>query len=678
MDIKEAKEKIQKLRDVIEKHRGLYHTHDMPEISDEAYDALVRELLALEEQFPQFAKESPTQKVGGEILEKFTKVKHETLQWSYDNIFDYDELVKWEEKIQRFLAKTPYADALPVYVTELKIDGMKVVLTYKKGKLVLGATRGDGSTGEDITHNIRVIKSIPQDLGLDIDLTVVGEAWMKKSDLEKTNKAREIEGLPLFANTRNATAGSLRQLDSSVTRDRHIQTYMYAIDKIVDRSGTIPVPKTQKQILQTLSSLGFSIDDRYECCGTIEDIEAYYQNWIHKKDKEQFGIDGVVIKIDQLDLCDALGYTAKAPRFGVAYKFPAEEVTTEVLDIQVQIGRTGALTPVAHLRPVRVAGSTVSRATLHNQDEIERLGIRIGDTVIIKKAGDVIPEVVRVLTELRTGKEKIFHMPKVCPICGSEVRKETIGGKDTTSAALYCSNKNCFAQDLERMIHFVSKKGMNIVGMGDRIVEKLMTEGLISEYADIYELKQGDLEVLEKFGEKSAENLITAINASKKTTLPRFLYALGIRHVGEETAELIAKNFPNVLTRSQKLEASSLESAEGIGPIVAKEFVAWFSDSHNQELVSKLLKHVRIESIRPVASSQSLAAKVFVITGTLETMSRDEAKDKIKSLGGKVASSVSKKTDYVLAGENPGSKYDDAQTLGVKIIDEKEFLKLIS
>lgn len=677
MDTKEAKDKIQKLRAVVETHRGLYHTHDTPEISDEAYDALVRELLALEEQFPQFAKESPTQKVGGEVLEKFTKVKHETLQWSYDNLFDHSELVKWEEKTQRFLAKTPYADALPVYVTELKIDGMKVVLTYKAGKLVLGATRGDGQTGEDITHNMRVIKSIPQDLGVDIDLIVVGEAWMKKSDLEKTNKTRAKEGLPLFANTRNATAGSLRQLDSSITRDRHIQTYMYAIDKIVDRSGKISVPKTQKQTLVLLASLGFSINDDYHCCGTIEDIEAYYQSWVGKKDKEQFGIDGVVIKIDQLDLCEALGYTAKAPRFGVAYKFPAEEVTTEVLDIQVQIGRTGALTPVAHLRPVRVAGSTVSRATLHNQDEIERLGIRIGDTVIIKKAGDVIPEVVRVLAELRTGKEKKFHMPKVCPICGSEVKKETIGGKDTTSAALYCSNKNCFAQDLERMIHFVSKKGMNIVGMGDRIVEKLMTEGLISEYADIYELEQGDLEVLEKFGEKSAENLIASITASKKTTLPRFLYSLGIRHVGEETAELIAKNFPNVLASHQSLEASHLESMEGIGPIVAKEFVEWFSDSHNQEIVSKLLKHVRIESVHPVASIQSLAAKVFVITGSLETMSRDEAKDKIKSLGGKVSSSVSKNTDYVLAGENPGSKYDDAQSLGVKIIDEKEFLKLI-
>lgn len=677
MTKKEAQQKIEKLRAVVEHHRTLYHTHDQPEISDEAYDALVRELFALEDANPEFAKNSPTQKVGGEVLEKFTKVKHEVSQWSYDNIFNHDELIAWEEKIERFISKTIHKDRLPSYITELKIDGMKIVVTYKNGKMVLGATRGDGEVGEDITHNIKAIQSIPADLGKNIDLIVVGEAWMKKSDLVKTNKAREMEGLPLFANTRNATAGSLRQLDSAITRTRNIQTSFYAIDKFETSDGKLSQPKTQEEILQTLLKLGFSVNPSHALCKTIGDIETYYQAQSKIRDTHEYGVDGVVIKVNELDISDALGFTAKSPRSGVAYKFPAEEVTTTVEDIQVQVGRTGALTPVAHLRPVRVAGSTVSRATLHNEDEIARLGLRIGDTVIIKKAGDVIPEVVRVLSELRTGKEKKFTMPKKCPICGSEVRKETIG-TNAASAALYCSNRNCFAQDLERMIHFVSKKGMNIVGMGDKIVEKLINEGLISEYADIYELEQGDLEVLEKFGEKSAENLIASINTSRNTTLPRLLYSLGIRHVGEETAELIATNFPTILASRQELDASRLESVEGVGPVVAEEIVKWFKDSHNQKIVQALLPHLLIASQPASPAGRSLAAKIFVLTGSLETLSRDDAKARIKSLGGKVASSVSKNTDYVVAGTDPGSKYTDAQKLGVTILNEQQFLKMVA
>ncbi len=675
----EIQKKIQKLRDLIEYHRKAYHTDDAPEISDEAYDALIRELSSLEEEYPEFATNSPTQKVGGEVLDKFIKVKHEISQWSYDNIFDHGELIKWEEKIQRFLLKTQYAKTKLNYITELKIDGMKIIVTYKRGKLVLGATRGDGEIGEDITHNINVIENIPQDLGIDIDLVVVGEAWMKKSDLEKTNKLRAQEGSLLFANTRNATAGSLRQLDSGVTRTRSIQTFFYAIDKFETHDKKLVQPKTQEGILKTLKKFGFSVNPSHAHCTTIADIEEYYQTQSKIRAKHEFGVDGVVIKVNELDISDALGFTAKSPRSGVAYKFPAEEVTTIVEDIQIQVGRTGALTPVAHLRPIRVAGSTVSRATLHNEDEINRLGLRIGDTVIIKKAGDVIPEVVRVLSELRTGKEKKFIMPKLCPVCDSPVRKETIGAKEATSAALYCSNKNCFAQDLERMIHFVSKKGMNIVGMGDRIVEKLMTEGLVSEYADIYELKQGDLEVLEKFGEKSSENLLASIETSRNTTLSRLLYSLGIRHVGEETADLIANNFPNILSNvsSFNFQASSFESVEGIGPIVAVEIIRWFADSHNQKILAKLLPHLQIKSSKLQASSSKLSGKTFVLTGSLATMSRDDAKVQIKSLGGKVVGSVSKNTNYVVAGTDPGSKYDDAQKLDVQILNEREFLKLL-
>src|SRR3989338_3272841 len=524
------KERIKKLRALVEYHRLKYHTDDAPEISDEAYDALIRELESLESTEDST---SPTQKVGGFVLDKFVKVRHKVPQWSYDNIFDYNELVGWIEKTNRFISKSPLAKTVLAsggvkYITELKIDGMKIILTYTKGKLVLASTRGDGETGEDITHNAHAIQSIPKDLGINIDLIAVGEAWMKKSDLKKTNEAREKEELPLFANTRNATAGSLRQLDSNVTETRNIQTFFYSIDKFV--SNTEKEPTTQEIVLKTLKHFGFSTSPSHKLCATIDEIEAYYQKESRIRDTHEFGVDGVVIKMNELSLSRALGFTAKSPRGGVAYKFPAEEVTTIVEDIQIQVGRTGALTPVAHLRPVRVAGSTVSRATLHNEDEISRLGLMIGDTVIIKKAGDVIPEIVRTLFELRTGKEKKFKMPTKCPICGSEVKKQIIGTKES-SAALYCTNKNCFAQDMERMTHFVSKKGMNIVGMGDRIVEKLMNEGLISEYADIYELQKDDLEVLEKFGEKSADNLIESIEKSRKITLSRFLYALGIRHI---------------------------------------------------------------------------------------------------------------------------------------------------
>ena len=672
---KNTQQKIEKLRALVEQHRVLYHTHDTPELSDEAYDALVRELLVLEEQFPEFAKDSPTKKVGGEVLEKFIKVQHETAQWSYDNIFNHEELIKWEEKIQRFLEKTEYKNEKISYVTELKIDGMKVVLTYKAGKLVLGATRGDGSVGEDITHNVRVIKSIPQDLGRDIDMIVVGEAWMKKSELVKTNTLRATRGEPLFANTRNATAGSLRQLDSNITATRSIEMYAYAIDRLESGDGKITLPKTQGDTLSLLKTLGFSVESHAAICKSVEDIEAYYQSHISDKNNHEFGVDGVVIKVNEHMISQALGYTAKSPRFGVAYKFPAEEVTTVVEDIQVQVGRTGALTPVAHVRPTRVAGSLVSRATLHNEDEIRRLGLKVGDTVILKKAGDVIPEIVRVLPELRTGKEKTFHMPTVCPICCSPVQKGTIGTKGIASAALYCSNKNCFAQDLERIIHFVSKKGMNIVGMGDKIVEKLMNEGLISEYPDIYELKKGDLEVLEKFGEKSAENLVAAIEASRDVLLARFLYSLGIRHVGEETADLLAGVFG--ITSIAVATKETIESVDGVGPIVAEEVVRWFADTHNQKILQKLLTQVRVVSPQKNQSIQSLSGKTFVLTGTLETLSRDDAKARIKTLGGKVSSSVSKNTDYVVVGTEPGSKYNEAQKLGVKILDEQAFLKIL-
>ncbi|MEI6400367.1 MAG: NAD-dependent DNA ligase LigA [bacterium] len=671
---KEAQNRIEKLHDLIEFHGVKYYENDAPEISDEAYDALVTELLQLESDFPEFKKAGTvTEKIGGTPIEKFTKVKHEFSQWSYDNIFGADELDGWLAKIARFIEKEGYDFSKQSFVCEHKIDGLKVILTYKDGQLVQGATRGDGEVGEDITHNVLVMNSIPAKLPYNIDLIVVAEAWMKKSDLEKINKERAKNGEALFANTRNAAAGSLRQLDPSVTKSRNIQTFVYAIDKLISNDSNIKKPETQIETLELLKKLGFSVNPSYKECKNKNDIQNYYDELSPKRNNFEYGVDGVVIKLNDLTVSQAIGYTAKSPRFGVAYKLPAEEATTVVEDIAIQVGRTGALTPVAHLRPVRVAGSLVSRATLHNADEIARHGLKIGDTVILRKAGDVIPEIVRVLTELRTGKEKAFNMPTVCPICSSPVKKGLTSTGDETSA-LFCSNNRCFAQELESIKHFVSKKGMNIIGMGEKLVERFLEEGIIGDSADIYEIKEGDLFGMERFGEKSASNLIASIEKSKQVALARFIFALGIRHVGEETALLLAEHFGNI-EKIKKVTKEELETIDGVGVTVADSLLEWQKDSHSQELLSRLLKHISIARLE--TRSKKLEAVTFVITGTLPTLSRDEAKDLVIKNGGKVSASVSKKTSYVLAGENPGSKFTDAQTLGVKIIDEKEFLKII-
>ncbi len=666
-----GKKRIEQLRALVDYHRGLYHTHDNPEISDEAYDALVRELLDLEKKEGS-ASDTPSQKIGGQIIEKFKKIKHATPQWSYDNVFNADELVKWDEKLERFLAGVGYIGPR-AYTAELKIDGLKIILTYEKGLLVQAATRGDGDVGEDITHNIREIKSIPKKLSAIYDAIVVGEAWMKKSDLEKINTERAKNGEQLFANTRNAAAGSLRQLDANITRSRNIQTFIYTIDILTDANGKNIHPNTQSGSLAWLKEQGFSVNDKTKLLKSISEIEQYYQKYIPLRDSFEYGVDGLVIKLEDLVLSERVGYTAKAPRFAIAYKFPAEEVTTIVQDVAVQVGRTGAITPVAHMQPVSVAGSVVSRATLHNIDEIHRLGLKIGDTVILKKAGDVIPEIIRVLPELRTGKEKTFQMPKKCPECGKDVVQKTnsIGEQ---SVAYYCPNKNCPAQILGQLIHFVSKKGLNIVGLGDRIIEKLLEENIISTALDIFKLKKSDLVDLEKFGDKSADNTIASIQQARTTTLSRLIYGLGISHVGEETAILIA-NICNKPIDFLHLNVESLVAVDGIGTTVADSVLDWLSEDVNVELYKNLLKELNI--IEVVKSSNKLAGKTFVITGTLPTLSRDKAKQLIQDNGGKVAGSVSAKTSCVLAGTEPGTKYKDAQKLGINIIDEAEFLKLI-
>ncbi len=673
MSENEAKSRIKTLQKEIEKHSRLYHTLDAPEISDEAYDALVRELLELETEFPNLAsKTSASQKVGGKILEGFEKVRHVVPQWSYDNIFNFEELRGWEQKIKRFIEKSGgLKDETLDYVVELKIDGLKVVLTYDDGEFVLGATRGDGVVGEDITENLRTVKNIPGNVPDKRNFVAIGEAWIKKTDLEKINKERAKDGMPLYANPRNLAAGTLRQLDTSAVASRNLQTYIYDID--FPNLASERKIKTHKEELEFLKSEGFNVAPTFRLCKSIEEIEKYYQDWIHKKETQEFGIDGVVIKINSKRICETLGYTAKSPRFGVAYKFPAEEVTTVVEDIAVQIGRTGALTPVAHVRPVLVAGSTVSRATLHNQDEIDRLDVRIGDTVIIRKAGDIIPEVLQVLKDLRTGKEKKFSIPEYAKKHGLEIERGK-SGKDE-SVAWYVKDKNHAAIKLENMIHFVSKKGMNIVGLGEKIVEFLMEEGMVTERKDFYELEAGDLTGYEGFKEKSIQNLLEAIKESRNVALSKFIYSLGIRHVGEETAELLADEFKTI-ANLRKAKFEKLEAIDGVGTVVAESIVNWFADKENVREIDGLLPYLKIQKVTGKIEN-TLSGKTFVLTGTLSTMSRDEAKARIKSLGGKVASSVSKNTDYVVVGDDPGSKYDEAQKLGVKTIEEGEFERLL-
>lgn len=672
--------RIENLRSEIEKHGRLYHTLDAPEISDEAYDALVRELLDLEKAFPELAQGSPTQKVGGKILEGFQKVKHVVPQWSYDNIFDFDELRGWEEKVKRFIEKSGgLKDDVLDYIVELKIDGLKVVLTYDRGEFVLGATRGDGEVGEDITENLRVVKNIPDTVPDQRNFVAIGEAWMKKSDLTKINKERAKENLPPYANPRNLAAGTLRQLDTSMVAGRNLQTYVYDVE-FPDLSSDRKI-KTHAEELEFLTKQGFNVNKTWKLCKNINEIEKHYQSWIHKRESEEYGIDGLVIKINSKRICETLGYTAKSPRFGVAYKFPAEEVTTVVEDIVVQIGRTGALTPVAHLRPVVVAGSTVSRATLHNQDEIDRLDVRIGDTVIIRKAGDIIPEVLQVLIDLRTGKEKKFSIVEYAKKHNLEIEKGKSGpstslGTSKDSVAWYVKDKNHAAIKLENMIHFVSKKGMNIVGMGEKIVEFFMEQGLVTERKDIYELEAGDMTGLEGFKEKSIQNLLEAIKESRNVSLSKFIYSLGIRHVGEETAELLANEFKTI-ANLRKATFEKLEAVEGVGGVVAQSIIDWFADKENAREVDELLRYLKIQKVEGRIQN-TLSGKIFVLTGTLATMSRDVAKAKIKSLGGKVSSSVSKETSYVVAGTDPGSKYDNALKLGVEILDEKAFEKLLT
>lgn len=661
----EATQRVKDLRASLERHRYLYHVLDQPTISDESYDSLLRELDALERKYPELdSPMSPTHRVGGEPLDHFEKVKHLVKQWSFDNVFNLEELRDWEERNLTLLRKEGITKK-PTYVAELKIDGLKIILTYKDGVLIRGATRGNGEVGEDITENIKTFRSIPLILPEQVSITVIGEAWMKKKDLERINKEREKNGLALYANTRNLAAGTLRQLDPRVVATRNLQLFAYDIEGAAYA--------TQNEELEALTSFGFLVNQDHKYCKTLEDVEAFYKEWTDSRGNQDYGIDGLVIKINERELWNTLGYTAKSPRGGIAYKFPAEEAATKLLSITVQVGRTGAVTPVAELAPVLLAGSTVKRATLHNEDEINRLNVRIGDTVALRKAGDVIPEIFDVFKELRPKGSRAFVMPTTCPECGTPLVKEIVGKE--SSAAWYCKNEECPAKHLEGLIHFVSKKGMNIDGLGEKIIAQFREIGLISDYASIYHLKKEDIEGLEGFGEKSAENILGAIEKSRHVPFHQFLFSLGIRHVGETTAKDIArffKGFPEL--RASHYE--ELSSVEGVGDKVAESVVSYFKNEANVKALERLLKEVTIEEPEQMASTK-LKYLTFVITGSLPSLSRDEAKDLIEQNGGKVAGSVSKKTDYLLAGDGGGSKREDALKFGITIIDEVGFKNML-
>ena len=659
---KEVVERNQKLREIIERHRHLYHTFDTPEISDEAYDALIRELEEIEATYSELATpDSPTQRVGGTPLEKFEKVEHQVAQWSFNDAFNEEDIRAFDERVKKGLGEKF------TYTAELKIDGLKVVLSYEKGILKQAATRGDGRVGENVTQNVKTIESVPLKLKRPATCIVEGEIWMSKTVFDRLNKEREKKREELFANPRNVAAGSIRQLDPNITRARRLDNFVYDVARIEGKD-----PETQEKELKLLDELGFKVNPHFELFENIEGVIKYWQKWQKAKDKEDYLIDGVVVKVNEKKFQEKLGYTGKAPRFGIAFKFQAEQVTTVVENITLQIGRTGVLTPVAILKPVVVAGSTVSRATLHNEDEIARKDIRIGDTVVLQKAGDVIPEVVKVLTELRTGKEKVFKFPTHFPLCGGDGRIERIPGQ----AAYRCVAKNSYEQQRRKLAHFTSRNVFDIDGLGPKIIEKLMQAEIISNFDDIFTIKRGDLETLERFGEKSIENLLNSVERARDVTLARFIASLSIPQVGEETSRLLAEYF-GVVEKFARVSYDELQKLEGVGPIVSQAITDWFKDKENKKLFERLLKLVRIKK-EARAQSNSLKGLSFVLTGTLKNISREEGKEKIRELGGEVKESVSKNTSYVVVGADPGDKFEKAKQLGVKILNEKEFLSLLA
>lgn len=688
-------ERLTKLKAVIEHHRYQYHVLDKEDISAEALDSLKHELVEIEREYPELVTaDSPSQRVAGKPLPEFKKVKHVVPQWSFNDAFSPEEMRDFDARVKKFLVQAGVADPRPTYVCEHKIDGLKIVLEYQEGILQTAATRGDGTIGEDVTENVKTINSVPlkligsqsnisnksKEAKIPTRLIVEGEAWIAKSTLEYLNKEQKKSGKEPFANPRNLAAGSIRQLDPKVAASRKMDSFIYDVALVEEAGRNKITPETQAEELQLLSDLGFKVNRNYHHCKNIEEVIAYWQEWQKKMPKEDYWADGVVVKVNEVKYQEIIGYTGKAPRWGVAFKFPSEEVTTVLEDIVFQVGRTGVVTPVAVLRPVSIGGSTVSRATLHNEDEIKRLNLRIGDTIVLKKAGDVIPDIVGIVPELRPKDSKPFVWPTHVAACGGDGRLERVPGE----AAWRCVVRDSDAQVKRKLYYFVSKHCFDIDGLGPKVIDVLLKHHLIAGPADIFTLKKGDLLTLPRFAELSADNLIIAIDQAREVTLPRFIAALSIPQVGEETAYDLAKHFSSV-KEIQAASREKFESIYGIGPKVAESLADWFAESLNKKLVADLLKQVTIVKEKRVpglavsgpSTSEKFAGKTFVFTGALPTLDRDVAQDMVRKNGGDVSSSVSKKTSYVVAGEEAGSKLEKAQELGVAVISEEEFLKMV-
>ncbi len=661
----EPKQRAAQLRKEIEHHRYVYHVLDKQEISEAALDSLKKELFDLEQEYPDLVTpDSPTQRVAGEPSSAFTKVEHSVPMLSLNDAFDAEDMTEWEQRMKRVVPRAQYT-----YYAEPKIDGLAMSLTYVDGMFMVGATRGNGRVGEDVTQNLRTIDSIPLRLRSHSllkkfkRLEVRGEVYMNKKTFEQINREREKAGEPLYMNPRNTAAGSIRQLDSRLTASRELMFLAYAI-------ATPLGLKNHEDEHLLLQQLGFKTDTLTQACPSLDAVMQYYERLHLKRDSLQFQIDGVVVRVNSNQLFERLGAVGKAPRGAIALKFPAEQATTVVEDIRVQVGRTGVLTPVAHLRPVRVAGTTVQRATLHNMDEIRRLDVHIGDTVIIEKAGDIIPDIVQALPNLRTGKERAFRMPRKCPLCGSPVKQHE------GEVAYVCTNKSCYGQQRERLYHFVSKKALDIDGLGPKIIDQLLDSGLIRTAADLFTLTVDALQPLERFAETSANNIVEAITKARRVPLYRLIFGLGIRHVGEQTAVVLANEFGS-MDRLRHATAEQLEALPDVGPVVSESIASTFADRTAQQILDELLTYLTIQSPTTTKRSNDLQGKKFLFTGTLNTMTREEASHAVRERGGTVVNSVTKDLTYLVVGDEPGSKLAKAEKLGITILDEEQFRRLL-
>jgi DNA ligase (NAD+) len=699
MDKNKAKKRIEKLKKEINIHRYNYHVLDKSSISDAALDALKDELFKLEQEYPALVtSDSPTQRMGGEVVDKFSKSEHFSRMLSLFDIFSEEDLFSWEDKIFRFLyGSKREKDRIPwTYYSELKLDGLALNLRYFRGEFLNGASRGDGKVGEDISSNVKTIESVPLKINTSLlsdELSTIvknsyieirGEAIISKKDFLEINKKNEKEGRALLSNTRNAAAGSLRQLDSKLAAERKIQFYAYDV-VFYDEKRKISVLRDRREAEKIVRDMGFKVLKENKWCENLKDVMKFYEYWDVNRGKLGFDIDGVVVKVNELDFWDKLGVVGKAPRYARAYKFPAEQGVSVIEEVVWQVGRTGILTPIALFQPVKLSGANISRATLHNMDEIERLDIRINDTVVIERSGDVIPKIVKVLKNMRSGDEHKIYPPKKCPICEGPVIKKP------GEVAYRCLSSRCYAINLRQIIHFVSKKALDIENLGPKIIEQLLKEGLISDLADLYSLEKEELLALDRFAEKSADNLISSINNRREIPLTRFIYSLGIRNIGEESAEILA-NYISKNSKKKNIEINSfvkvikdvsrddLKSLDDFGPIASESFIDFFQDKHNSDILKKLSQEriiLKTENRSEFDKSSPIFDKSFVLTGSLKSLTREAAKAKIKELGGKVLSSPSRKLDFLVLGDDPGSKYKEAEKLGVKIIKEKEFLKMI-